>query len=243
MRLFCLPYAGGGASVFRSWSKGLPQNLELCAVQLPGRENRFQEPPFHQITPLVEALVIALAPQLDKPYSLYGHSVGALIAFELARKLGKKQGYGPAHLFVSAHRAPRQVNQDQPIHQLADDEFIRELQRRYDGIPCAIRENHELMELLIPVLRADFALSETYVYVAEEPLSCPITAFGGLKDTNVSADDLNFWGQETNHDFSLHMFPGAHFFLHEHLAVLLPLVGQSLMLFLARSPAQQTPTI
>ena len=224
--------------MFWTWSKDLPPSIEVDAIQLPGRENRFKEPPFRQIPPLVESLAAALAPRLTRPYALYGHSVGALIAFELARKLRREHGFGPSHLFVSAHRAPRHANQDPPIHQAPDHEFIRELQRRYDGIPEAIRQNQELMELLLPVLRADFGLTETYEYAAGEPLDCPITAFSGLKDTKVNADDLAFWRHETTQAFTLHMFPGDHFFLHSDHAVLLRLIARELTPLLTPFPGQ-----
>jgi len=225
--------------VFRTWSNDLPQSIEVNAIQLPGRENRFKEPLFQQIIPLVETLARALSPYLTQPYALFGHSVGALIAFELARKLRKVSGFGPSRLFVSAYRAPRRANQDPPIHQRPDPEFIQELQHRYDGIPDVMRQNQNLMELLLPVLRADFALTETYEYASKEPLDCPITAFGGVKDSNVSAEDLTLWGQETNRSFALHMFPGGHFFLHSDQALLLRAISQDLLPMLSQPSGQQ----
>jgi len=241
LRLFCVPYAGRGASVFRTWSDDLPQSIELAAIQLPGRENRFKEPLFQRIIPLVETLASSLSLHLTRPYALFGHSVGALIAFELARKLRKEAGFGPSHLFVSAYRAPRRANQDPSIHKLPDPQFIEELQHRYDGVPDVIRQKQDLMDLLLPVLRADFALTETYQYSAEEPLDCPITAFGGVEDPNISTEDLTLWGQETNRAFTLQMFPGGHFFLHSHQPLLLRVIAQELLPML--SPASGQPCV
>ncbi len=220
LRLFCFPYAGGGALSFRTWPNGLPTTVEVCAVELPGRGTRMRLAPFTRLEPLVEALAQALLPYLDKPFALFGHSMGGLVSFELARLLRREYGLLPVHLFVSGRRAPQVPDPDPPIHALPEPAFKEEL-RRLNGTPEAVLENKELMQLLIPILRADFAVLETYVYATEPPLECPITAFGGLQDCKVSCDRLEAWRNQTSASFALQMLPGDHFFLNSAQALLL----------------------
>jgi medium-chain acyl-[acyl-carrier-protein] hydrolase len=153
--------------------------------------------------------------------------MGGLVSFELARLLRKKYGLNPAHLFVSGYRAPQVPDPDPPIHALPEPEFLEEL-RRLNGTPEAVLENAELMQLLLPALRADFAVIETYAYIPESPLDCPITAFGGLQDREVSCDDLEAWREQTNAAFSLQTLPGDHFFLHSAQPLLLQSLSQKL---------------
>jgi medium-chain acyl-[acyl-carrier-protein] hydrolase len=174
------------------------------------------ERPFTQLLPLVEALAQALVPLLDKPFAFFGHSLGALVAFELARRIRREYGLHPARLFFSASRAPQIPHRSSPIHTLPEKEFLAEL-RRLNGMPCELLEHKELMEIMLPILRADFAVYETYVYTSEPPLNCPISAFGGLQDHTVKDNDLEAWRAETNASFSLRMFPGNHFFLQQPL--------------------------
>ena len=232
MRLFCLPYAGGGASTYRTWSSHLPQSVEVCRIQLPGRENRLRDPPFTQISPLVEVLAQVIEPYLSLPYALFGHSMGAIVAFELARRIRKVYGLSATHLFVASRRAPHIFSQE-AIHRLPDASFIDEL-RRYDGIPEPLLKEKELMQLLVPTIRADFAINETYVYSPEEPLACPISAFGGLHDPNVSSDYLAPWREHTCGPFSQHMLPGNHFFLQSSKELLLQTIADDLTRALRR---------
>jgi medium-chain acyl-[acyl-carrier-protein] hydrolase len=185
------------------------------------------ERPFTQLEPLVPTLASALFPYLDKPFAFFGHSMGGLVSFELARLLRREYGLSPVHLFVSAHRAPQVPDPDAPIHALPNPEFLQEL-RRYNGTPEAVLENAELMQLLLPTLRADFAVVETYAYTPEQPLDCPITAFGGLDDREVSSDELEAWREQTNASFVLKMFPGDHFFLDSAKPLLLQSLSQKL---------------
>jgi medium-chain acyl-[acyl-carrier-protein] hydrolase len=225
LRLFCFPYAGGGALVFRNWSDGLPADVEVCPVQLPGRGTRLMEHPFTQLPPLVAALAQALSPLLDKPFAFFGHSLGALVSFELARQLRRQYGVHPVRLFVSAGRAPQIPHRGPPIHILPEKEFLAEL-RRLNGTPSELLDHKELMVIMLPLLRADFAVYETYVYSSEPPLNCPISAFGGLQDRKVNNSDLEAWRAQTNISFSLRMFPGDHFFLKQPL--LLRVLSQEL---------------
>jgi medium-chain acyl-[acyl-carrier-protein] hydrolase len=171
------------------------------------------EAPFTRLAPLVQALAQALAPLLDKPFAFFGHSLGALIAFELARHLRRQSGVWPIRLFVSADRAPQIPARDRPMHALPEDEFLGEL-RRLNGIPEKVLEHADVMKIMLPILRADLAVYETYVYSTELALPCFISGFGGLHDQRVSRGDLEAWRDQTSATFSLKMFPGDHFFLN-----------------------------
>ncbi|MGB8476809.1 MAG: alpha/beta fold hydrolase [Candidatus Acidiferrum sp.] len=227
LRLFCFPYAGTGPPIFRTWSDGLPADVEVCPVQFPGRGTRLMETPFTQLSPLVQALAQALVPLLDKPFAFFGHSLGALVGFELARQLRRQNGVQPVRLFISAGRAPQIPQRQRPIHALSEREFLVEL-RRLNGIPGKILEEVDLMHIMLPVLRADFAVYETYVYSTEPPLNCPISTFGGLQDHRVSRGDLEAWRDQTRVSFSLRMFPGDHFFLSTTEPLLLQVLSQEL---------------
>ncbi|AFZ28181.1 putative thioesterase involved in non-ribosomal peptide biosynthesis [Cylindrospermum stagnale PCC 7417] len=227
LRLFCLPYAGGGTSIFRRWPQELPSNVELCAIDLPGRENRIGEKPISNLEILTEKLVEVLLQHLDKPFALFGHSMGALIVYELARKLQQKN-VNPVYLFVSGRPAPNVLELYPPLHLLPDAEFIEKLTNIYSAIPDAVLKDKELMELFLPVLRADLTLVETYIHSQVEPLDCPIVALGGLEDNEASHDYLVTWREYTRSSFSVEMFPGGHFYLNENRQPLLQLISQTL---------------
>lgn len=212
LRLFCLPHAGGGASSFRPWADVLPAEVEVCPVQLPGREARMGEPAIDRMEPLVEALSEALRPFDDEPFALFGHSNGALIAFELARRLRREGRHGPVHLFASGRRAPHVPNPRRTVAHLPDDEFLAEM-RELGGTPEEVLAHPELMRILLPLLRADVRLNETYAFAADAPLACPITAYGGLGDPKAPREDVEAWREHTAADFTLRFFPGDHFFV------------------------------
>jgi medium-chain acyl-[acyl-carrier-protein] hydrolase len=213
LRLYCFPYAGGGASVFRNWGRGFSPAIEVCAVQPPGREQRLAEKPFTQFSPYVEAIAAGIAPSLSLPYALFGHSLGALAAFECSRILRANSLGAPVALFVSGCRAPQAPFRDTHTRELSDEQFLDEL-RRLNGTPKEALEHPELMALLLPLLRGDFSVYESYEYRPQSPLDCPIHAFGGTGDARVTQFDLAAWGAETSGPSSVRMFPGDHFFLH-----------------------------
>ena len=223
LRLFCFHYAGGGASAFRSWQSKMPPEIELCLVQLPGRETRIMDPLFTRLPPLIDALTASIRPYLNKPYAFFGHSMGTLVSFELIRQLRAQQLQLPLHFFASSHRAPQLADPDPPIHNLADKEFIAEI-NKLNGTPQRVLENDELMQMMLPIIRADFAVCETYVYRQEPPLTCPISAFGGLADPNISQNQLEAWHLQTSKTFKLTMFEGDHFYLLHQQDSLLRLI-------------------
>lgn len=220
LRLFCFPYAGGGATVFSTWARSLPPEVEVVAVQPPGREGRLMETPFSDLAELVAAMHRELRPHMDKPFAFFGHSNGGLMAFELARSLRRAGGPLPRHIFVGGRPAPQEELDEEIIHALPHDEFIAAL-RRYAGTPEEILQNAEIMELIMPLLRADFSLGETYGYVAEPPLDVPISAYGGERDDEVPPEQIEAWREQTSSRFAFRMFPGDHFFINgDRVAVL-----------------------
>jgi medium-chain acyl-[acyl-carrier-protein] hydrolase len=236
LRLFCFPYAGGGASVFRAWPVEMLPQIEVWPLQLPGREHRLLDQPLTRVAAVVESFAPLLLPYLDRPFALFGHSLGALISFELSRFLRREYGKTPAHLFVSACAAPHIRDPRPPIYNLPEPEFLAEL-RRLKGTPEDVLHQPELMQMLLPCLRADFELGSTYRYADEEALSCPISAFGGLADAEISRDELDGWRQHTRGRFTLRMLPGDHFFVLSARALLLQVIAQDLR-WIVNAPAR-----
>jgi medium-chain acyl-[acyl-carrier-protein] hydrolase len=228
MRLFCFPYAGVGASMYRAWPSYLPAGLEMCAVQLPGREGRLQEVPFVSFRDLVEVTVGGLRPHFDRPFALFGHSMGGLLAFEVARLWIALGGKPPVHLFASGQRAPHLPPPHAPIAHLGHDAFVTEVRRRYDGIPEEVFRSPELMELLLPTLRADMAALEGYAHVAGPPLECPITAYGGSEDPEATETEIAGWARYSRTTFRYRILPGNHFFIQTSRAAVAGDVGTAL---------------
>jgi medium-chain acyl-[acyl-carrier-protein] hydrolase len=186
------------------------------------------EPPFVELPALIEVLSKALLPLfVDKPFALFGHSLGTLVSFELARHLGRNHGIRPVRLFVSAGPAPQIPHRELPVHNLPEREFLEEL-RRLNGTPVELLDHKELMDIVLPSLRADFALYESYRYSPEPPLDCPISAYGGLDDQHVKRRDLEGWRDQTSLSFSIRMFPGGHFFFRTAEPALLRFLAQEL---------------
>jgi medium-chain acyl-[acyl-carrier-protein] hydrolase len=211
VRLLCLPHAGAGASIFRAWADGFPDDVEVAAVQLPGREARIGEAPIAAMRDLVPRLTDAVRPYVDLPFAIFGHSMGALVGFELARELRRRSLPRPFHLFASACRAPQFPDRD-VVHHLPDAELVAHL-RALGGASEAVLANDELMQLVLPALRADAAVTETYAPTDEPPLGCPITVFGGREDPKTAHPELDGWREHTLGAFALEYFPGDHFFL------------------------------
>jgi medium-chain acyl-[acyl-carrier-protein] hydrolase len=227
VRLFCFPYAGGGGTIFRTWPDQLPATVEVCPIALPGREMRIGERPFDRLLPLAQAIADALDMYQDKPFAFFGHSMGALVSFEVARELRRQSRRAPAHLFVAGHRAPHLPDNRPPLHDLPEPAFVDEV-RQLNGTPPEVFQHPELLELFLPILRADFAVCETYVYEAEPPLACPISVFGGLQDPRAGREQLEAWRAYTTAEFRLRMLPGDHFFVRIAEPALLSVLNQTL---------------
>ena len=226
MRVFCLPYAGGGAAIYQPWTRLAPPALQVAAIQLPGREHRLAEPAYSDVHALVPPLLDGIRTHLDRPFAIFGHSMGALIAFELARELRRRGMPQPVRLFVSAHRAPHLPDRRPPIHALPGAEFWPAL-RKLGGTPDEVLEHHELMALVEPMLRADFKLCETYAFREEPPLEIPLSVFGGSEDPGVGRDELEAWSEVTRAPVNVEMFPGDHYYLHHSHQLVLRLAELS----------------
>jgi medium-chain acyl-[acyl-carrier-protein] hydrolase len=213
--------------MFYRWTNALSPDVQVCPVQLPGRESRLDEPAFNRVGPLVKELTLALEAYLDVPCAFLGNSMGALVCFELAREL-RRLGGGPRWIFVAASMAPQLRSRSKAMHELPEAEFIQEMNGRYNGIPAVVLESPELMRLFLPVLRADLAVLETYEYEPEPPLECGISVFGGLDDGEVSREELSAWSQQTRGPFRLRMFEGDHFFLNGRREQVLRAVAEDL---------------
>lgn len=224
MRLFCIPYAGSGASMYRDWHVSVRDDVEVIGIQLPGRENRFSDPHLTSIDTVVEQLVRVMSSYADKPFVLFGHSMGALIGFELTRALQRLRLPAPRHLIVSGTCAPPRRHTEDPIHQLSDDVFLEKI-RHFNGTPKSLLQDEELMKLFIPLLRADFHIAETYRYEERGPIWCPLTALGGDGDDGVSLEDLSAWSTVCRAGYEQHVFRGDHFFIHNHKTAIIDLVN------------------
>ena len=226
VRLFCFPYAGVGASVFHQWSAGLPIEIDVCAVQLPGRTVRLSEQPVASIPVLVDGISTAIAPYSDIPFVFFGHSMGATLAAEVTRELARRGAPLPHCLIVSARRPPHMADPLSPLRNLSDKEFVEEIMRRYGGIPPEILREKDVLALLLPALRADVAALETFRPVRPTPLSCPIVAFGGSSDGLTPMAHLEAWRAETTSNFEICVFPGGHFYLDSERAAVLAKVAE-----------------
>lgn len=213
VRLFCLPHAGAGTAMYNQWQRALPSFIEVCPILLPGRESRLSEPSLTDSATLVGHITAAVADHLDKPYAIFGHSMGALLASELADSLVGKGLRAPSHLFVSGRNASHLPLHQLHLHQLPDDEFLAALDTRYGGLPKEILETPELLELYLPILRADLTLLETHDYRLRGQLACPISVFAGKEDANISETKLQAWSKHTTGPFELRWFEGDHFYL------------------------------
>ena len=212
MRLLCFPYAAGTASLFYSWQAHFPADIQICPVELPARAGRINDPMPASVAGLVDQFLEEAPPYFDRPFSLFGHSLGALIAFELARVMKDRRMPSPVRLFASACQAPQVFRSERPIHHLPDPEFIEAL-REIDGTPDEVLAHQELLGVLLPMLRADFRLADTYKYIPGGQLTCAITAVGGSEDESISRGDLVAWHSQTTGPFNLWMVRGTHFFL------------------------------
>lgn len=215
-RIFAFPYSGAGSSIFYQWAQSFHHSpVDFIGVQLPGRENRLRDKPISDLVSLIEQLQFNITPWLDKPFVFFGHSLGALIAFELCRALHEQNLPLPQHLFISAFRAPELPNPNRELHQLPATDIISGL-REYAGTPEVVLNDPKLMALFLPLLRADFSVHETYQYQEKEQLPHPITVLSGTRDTIVRPETMYNWHRQTVNNFQHLHYDGDHFFLNPH---------------------------
>lgn len=226
LRLFCFPYAGGSASIFRQWPALLPFETEVWAIQLPGRGPRLSEPVLVDLDSAVHQIAGAMMPLLDRPFVCFGHSMGALLAFEVVRLLGS-MGKQAAMVFVAGRNAPSAAAHSRQLHKLSDEGLIEAL-RRMNGTPAEVFLHPDLMQTVLPALRADFELHASYDYAPGRPLPCPLVAFAGLHDAMAPAEGMMLWSRETTSTFRLHTVGRGHFFIHTHRTDLLQLINLEL---------------
>lgn len=215
VRLLCLPHAGAGASVFRSWGRGLPPAIGVCPVQPPGRERRRAERPFSQVRPLARELAGQVVSSVATPYAIFGHSTGALASFELAREIRRLGAPAPVHLFVAGRRAPQLPIRRTDLARISPAD-VAALLRELGGTPPDLLADAELLAAMQPLLAADFEVNENYEFAPEDPLSVPITAFAGTRDTGADVTMMSAWREQTTAEFAIHALAGGHFAIIDH---------------------------
>jgi surfactin synthase thioesterase subunit len=214
VRLVCFPHAGGAASYYLPLSLALTPDVEVLAIQYPGRQDRRTERVIDDIHRLADRLYPAHSAWTDRPYAFFGHSMGAILAYEVARRLAERAGSGPVQLFASGRRAPS-CQREESVHLRDDAGLISEL-RRLGGTDQRFLDDEELLSMILPITRADYRAIETYSYRPGPPLACPITALTGDADPNNSIDDVSAWRAHSTGPFELKVFAGGHFFLDAH---------------------------
>jgi medium-chain acyl-[acyl-carrier-protein] hydrolase len=222
-RLICFPHAGGAPSAFFPWARALADYpLEVAAAHLPGREARTGEPPPDDLEVVIDALAGAIGTRADRPFALFGHSMGARLSFEVARRLRDRQAPAPACIFVSGAPAPQLPRVDLGLRFIEDDAvFLTAVADTYGGVPRIVLERAELRAQMVTALRADLTLTETYDYREGAPLACAIAAYGGEADPITAGERLTAWREQTTGGFSCRRFDGDHFYLHRRRDALL----------------------
>lgn len=232
--LLCFPYAGASAAIYREWPDQLPASLEVMPVELPGHGCRLSERPLHSVAEMAAAAADALAPLCRGQYTLFGHSLGALVAFEMVRILVSR-GQPPLHLFVSGSRAPHVLPVDAGSH-LLPPQALRQRLRSWGGAPEEVLTQSELMTLLEPVLRADLEAANNYVCGSLLDVRVPITAFAGMSDPLAPPEAVAEWSRYTSGYFAMRLMPGNHFFLHAFRPLLLGMIAHEFEFAAGRVP-------
>jgi surfactin synthase thioesterase subunit len=228
MQLYCFSYAGGHAGIFLPWQRALEPHIQVCGIQLPGRASRMREPPMTSMESIVPQVALAIAADQAASFAFFGHSLGALLAFEVARYCARQGWIMPMHLFVSGCGAPKHRTRLEKLHLLPDEDLIREV-RRFNGTPPEVLSNQELMQLVLPMLRADFALVDEYRYRPQPLLDVPMTVLAGKRDVLVSGGALARWAEETLAPIRTQWFEGDHFFINTDRDVVLSCIRDELL--------------
>jgi pyochelin biosynthesis protein PchC len=217
-QLLCLSHAGGAASYFFGVSTALSPEIDVLAVQYPGRQDRLREPCLDSVTDLADGLVAALEPVLDRPITIFGHSLGATVGFEVARRL-ERAGVTPTGLFASGRPAPSRMRRDRTY--LCDDAGLIANVKQLGGTDTALLDDEDVLAMVLPALRGDYTAAETYTYQPGPPLSCPVVALTGDRDPKVTIAEADAWRDHTSAGFELVVYPGTHFFLNHHVSDIL----------------------
>lgn len=226
-RLFCFPFAGGSAATYKTWALGLPESVEVCPINLPGRGTRFNEEPYSDMDSLTDALASALAPEITLPYYFFGHSMGCMIAFELCRKLRILGQDEPRHLFLSARPGPSAITHKVMAQNISDEDLIGMLEA-LNGTDKDVLANKELLDFMLPALRADMTIVQNHTYAQDLPLAASFTVFGGVDDPTVQKQELLQWRLQSESSFRLHMLKGDHFFLNTDKDSLLKIIKHTI---------------
>lgn len=224
LRIFCFPYAGGTAAAYCGWQDEFPEWIEICAIEPPGRRHRIREEPFRRLPDLAEAVLAVLADELNLPFAFFGHSLGALVAFEVARRLSRDNGPSPAVMFLSSAAAPQLRRDQRPVWNLPAAELLADL-RAYGGTPAGLLEDPALLEVFLPILRADLEVFDTYSCDDMTRLDVPVCLYGGEQDEIVTAARLYAW-RELADVVSVRLFQGGHFYLRDHRPLTAAIVHQ-----------------
>lgn len=235
LRLFCFTHAGGGAAFFHPWRQALLPDIDVCPVILPGREARLKETPYTRVEQVLDPLLDALIPYLDRPFALFGHSMGTVVAYETARRLEARGGPAPLALFASGRRAPQLPARRPPLHRLRGEAFLTAVST-LGGVPDQVLRQPQVFDLFLPALRADFELNEVYAQPPGPRLRCPVSALTGDADPEVDLDEVAAWRAVTTGGFTLRVFRGDHFYLKGAPAELLGALRADLHRFSARRP-------
>ncbi|MFJ2746597.1 thioesterase II family protein [Streptomyces sp. NPDC087297] len=227
VRLFCFPHAGGSASYYFPMSRALSPDADVLAVQYPGRQDRRHEACIDDLRELADRVVAELRPWCDRPVALFGHSLGASLAFEVALRLQEAGDPAPVALFASGRRAPSHHRENQLVHLAPDDRLLAEI-KALSGTDPAVLADDELLRSVLPAIRGDYKAAETYRYRPGPALACPITVLTGDIDPAVTAEEAAGWADHTDGPFALHRFTGGHFYLNQHSSEVIDLIRQQL---------------
>ncbi|MGW7276810.1 thioesterase II family protein [Streptomyces sp. NPDC054844] len=214
VRLFCFAHAGGGTALFRPWRTALAPEIDVCPVLLPGRESRLHELPYRRVEQLIDPLCEVVAAHADRPYAFFGHSMGSVLAYEVARRFADGPFGGPLALVVSGRRAPHLASRRRTFSMLPDDAFLAEL-KALNGTPVDVLGQPQLLAAFLPALRADFELNELYRPLPGPRLLSPVIAYMGADDPEVDCAELAGWHETTRGGFVLRVLPGDHFYLKD----------------------------
>lgn len=224
LRLICFPYAGGSGNIYEEWQSHIGPHIEVCAAQLPGRGARFNEPKHVTLGDLLDECEEAILPLLDRPFAIFGHSLGAVVAFAFAQRL-EKLGKSPMHLFVSGASAPVDGCEYKETHDLNDQELV-EWMAEINGTPVELMNDPEILEIALPILRADFAIASSYKHV-DARLKASATVFGGSEDKNIPSEQLSSWGNLVTGRVQVEVIKGDHFFIHGNEEIIIATIRRT----------------